>query len=124
MKLFECISCLSILATALLSGACEPVSVPAWPYTTQTADATTDAGASSDASNQAMSGAGGIQANYAPAPLRCDGGLCDTDNYSLCNVANPPGPNGAGMTALSAGVVVAAVAIARRRNRRRARRAS
>lgn len=143
MKLLEGVLCLSILAPALLASGCEPVSVAPWPYTIGTDDdaASTDDGgsadggaadgaladgASTDASEMGdlgMSGAGGIQATYGVVPLRCDGGLCNTDNYSLCNIANDPaGSWAAGW--LSVVLVVAGMAIARKRNGRKARRAS
>jgi hypothetical protein len=119
-----------VLALALLASACEPVSVAPWPYTTEAADAApadggaSNNGASNDASDQGMSGAGGIQANYAPAPLRCDGGLCDTDNYSLCNVADKSAGGGAATAAFSLLAVIAAIAVARKRSRGKARRSS
>jgi hypothetical protein len=114
---------------ALLVVGCEPVSVAPWPYTTATADAgAVDGGSSNDAASHdagglGMSGAGGIAANYAPSPLRCDGGLCDTDNYSLCSVANGSGRHNAG-TAIPVLFAVASIGIERRRRRRNVRRSS
>ena len=121
MKSLERALFLCILATALVAQACEPTSVPPWPYTTTTGStATPDGGDSADVSNDA----GGIAANYPPSPLRCDSGLCNTDNYSLCNIADRPEANGATVP-FSVLAVVAAVAIARkRRDRRKARRSS
>jgi hypothetical protein len=119
MKLLEGVLCLSILALALLTSACDPVSVPPWPYTT----ATDDAGASSGASDQGAVDASAIQINYGVVPLRCDGGLCDTDNYSLCSIADRPAASGAEASLLVL-VIVAGMAIARKRNRPRARHSS
>jgi hypothetical protein len=141
MKLLEGVLFLSILALALFAPACEPVSVPPWPYTTETnddaaatddgpsadggsGDGARDDGASSDESDQGTVDASPIVINYGgPVPLRCDGGLCNTDNYSLCNIADGPAGSGAGGP-LSVVVVIAGLAIARERNRRKARRSS
>lgn len=129
MKLLGYVSFLSIMAAlSLLAAACEPVSVPPWPYTTEDAAAATDGGASADgglddgASDDGGSSDGSGQ-GAGPAPLRCDGGLCNTDNYSLCNIADGPAGSGAG-GAFSVLAVVAGLAIARKRNRRKARRSS
>ncbi len=114
---------------ALLALACEPVSVAPWPYTTTTADAgAVDGGSANDAASHdagglGMSGAGGIAANYAPSPLRCDGGLCDTDNYSLCSVAIGSGWNNTG-TVVPLLFAVASIGVGRRRRRRNPRRSS
>jgi hypothetical protein len=140
MKLRERTSFLSVpfgVAMALFAPACHSVDVAPWPYTTATDDTPSpedgasddgasdggamDGGASDDTSDQGGSGAGGIQANYGTDPLRCDGGLCDTDNYSLCNVAGNAAKSRAARP-LSAFFVVAGMAVARRRSRRRARR--
>ncbi len=137
MKSFEGVLFSSVLALALVLSACEPVSVPPWPYTTATDDdaavddgGSNDGGPDDDAATDAsipgdtgMSGAGGIQATYGLVPLRCDGGLCNTDNYSLCNIAVGPAGSGAGGP-LSVLVVVAGLAIARKRSRPKARRSS
>jgi hypothetical protein len=135
MKSLERVLLLSLLAAALLIPACEAKSVAPWPYTTQpetgsedaaapdggaSDDGATEDGAADDASDQGGTGAGGIQANYAFSPLRCDGGLCDTDNYSLCNIAGDPVASRA-VWPLSTMFVVAAMAVARARRRRRVR---
>src|SRR5664279_3267716 len=117
MKLLERVLLLSALALAVFTSACDPVSVPPWPYTTATDDAgaaTDDAGsddgASSAASGQGTVDASAIEINYGgPVPLRCDGGLCNTDNYSLCNIADRPVGSGAGVS-LSVLVIVAGMA--------------
>ena len=107
-----------VVAMALLAPACNAINVAPWPDTTGSDDAAApDGSASDDASDQGATGAGGIQANYGPAPLRCDGGLCDTDNYSLCNIADNRAKSRA-VWPLSALFVVAAMAVARRRSRR------
>jgi hypothetical protein len=140
MKLREGLSFLSdrlvlvALATALVAPACHSVDVAPWPYTTQTANTpptedgasdggTSGDGASDDASTQGANDAGGIQANYGPAPLRCDGGLCDTDNFSLCNVADSPAESRA-VRPLSVLFVVGGMALARVRSGRKGRRSS
>jgi hypothetical protein len=118
-----------IVAMALLAPACTPVSVSPWPYTTAADDAAapdgaaSHGGASDAASDQDASGLSGIQANYGPDPLRCDGGLCDTDNYSLCSVAHNPEGSRA-VWPLSVLFVVAGLALARRRNGRHSRHSS
>jgi hypothetical protein len=130
MKSGERVSCLfvmSLLGTAILAPACESQSVAPWPYTVAANDAAmSDAGAaddaaSDDASDQDASDAGGIAANYAPAPLRCDGGLCNTDNYSLCNVAQRASESRV-VRPLSLGSIVVAMLLVRRRRRRKATR--
>jgi len=124
MKSLEDVLFLSILALALLASACEAVSVAPWPYTTATNDAAAPGdGAVDGASDQDASGPTGIQATYGSVPLRCDGGLCNTDNYSLCNIADRPAGSRAGVP-LSVLAFVAGMAIARSRHRRKARRSS
>jgi hypothetical protein len=125
MKSLEGVLCLSILALALLASACEPVSVAPWPYTTATDDASApgDGAVDDGASDRDASGPTGIQATYGSVPLRCDGGLCNTDNYSLCNIGDRPAGSGAGVP-LSVLAFVAGMAIARSRHRRKARRSS
>ncbi len=124
MKLPQGVSFLSVLALALLASACEPVSVPPWPYTTATddTDAGTD-GSASGASDQGGVDASAIELKYGVVPLRCDGGLCNTDNYSLCSIADRPARSGAG-AALVLLVVVVGMGIARKGKRRKARRSS
>jgi len=119
MKVREGLSFLSVgfvlvaVAMGLFAPACDSVSVAPWPYTA-------DGGTSDDASTQ---DAGGIQANYGPSPLRCDGGLCDTDNFSLCNVAHSPAQSRA-VRPLSVLFVVGGMALARMRSGRKGRRSS
>ena len=127
----------SALAIALSAFACEPVSVPPWPYTISDQDAaapddgategaSSDAGpteAASDGSSDQSESSGGIASNYPPSPLRCDGGLCDTDNYSLCSVADDRSANGARQS-LSLLAGIAAIATAWTRTRRKVRRRS
>jgi hypothetical protein len=123
MKAIEGVLFLSISALALFGSACEPVSVPPWPYTIATDGGAADDGASSGASAQGTVDASAIEINYGVVPLRCDGGLCNTDNYSLCNIADRPAAIGtkAPLLVLAVGV---GIAIARKRNRRKTRRSS
>ncbi|HVR64175.1 MAG TPA: hypothetical protein VMU50_19885, partial [Polyangia bacterium] len=86
-----------------------------------TEGASGDAGPAEDASGDspAQGGAGGgIASNYPPSPLRCDGGLCDTDNYSLCSVADAHSANGA-RRPLALLAAIAAVVAACKRTRRK-----
>lgn len=125
MKSLQGVLLAAAVTLALVSAACEPTSVPPWPYTTETDDggAPADDGGSDDASDMGMSGAGGIAANYTPSPLRCDGGLCDTDNYSLCQVGNDRGASGWRFP-LTVIALISAVGVARARTRRKTRRSS
>jgi len=122
------------LAMALLAPACHSIDVAPWPYTTEpgntppadggasdggaASDGAASDGASDDASDQSGSGVGGIQANYGPDPLRCDGGLCDTDNYSLCNLAGDPAKSRDALP-FSLLFVVGGIGLAHARKRRR-----
>jgi hypothetical protein len=118
------IELLSLVVAALLLPACEAKSVPPWPYTVASDDAAAPEGDALDdgAADDGGSGAAGaIWNNYTMPPLRCDGGLCDTDNYSLCNVAGNAAASRAAWP-LSIFAAVVGVAIARRRRRREASR--
>lgn len=114
---------------AFLALACEPASVSPWPYTTEVTDAgAVDGGATNDAasngdSGAGMSGSGGIAANYAPSPLRCDGGLCNTDNYSLCSVSRGPAVDTCVM-AIPVLLALVGIAVGPRRRRRKMERVS
>jgi hypothetical protein len=148
MKSLEGISFVSVffrcfvVVVALFAPACHSIDVAPWPYTNQTDntpppedgasdddasddgpsdDGASDGGASDDGSDQGGSGPSSIQDHYGPDPLRCDGGLCDTDNYSLCDIANNPARSRA-VWPLSALFVVVGMALARKRSGRKARR--
>ena len=114
MKSLERSLRLSILAAMLIAPACTTVSVKDWPYVLAEADA----GASGDGAANVDGGtAGGGQSTSSMDPLACDGALCDTTNYTACNLANNPA---AGRTALprSGLLVVAGMLLARIRTRR------
>ena len=111
---------LSFFATVLVAPACTTVSVKDWPYVLAEADA----GPSSDGASDADGGtAGGGQSAPSMDPLACDGALCDTTNYTACNLANNPA---AGRTALplSGLLVGAGMLVARSRTRRQTERRS
>ncbi len=114
MKTFERLLFLSILTVALFAPACESVSVPPWPYVreAQEAGAATD-GAASD---------GAIDGVENPpskgTPLACDGALCDTTNYSACNVANNPAESRDAWP-ISLELIVSGLTLARIRTRRK-----
>jgi hypothetical protein len=128
------IDLLSVLALALALPACEARSVPPWPYTLAPGnggedatapaadaapdDAPSDDGGAAGAANQDGSSGPSISNNYTIPPLRCDGGLCDTDNYSLCDLAGNPSATRA-VRPLSLLAAIGAISIARRRRRRR-----
>jgi hypothetical protein len=121
---------LFVLALALFLPACEAKSVPPWPYTLAPSQGGEDAAApESDAaadgavddgaaSNDGAASGPSISDNYTIPPLRCDGGFCDTDNFSLCNLAGNPAATRS-VWPLSMLAAVGAASILRRRRRRR-----
>jgi len=129
MKCLERALRLALLAVALVTPACSPVSVPPWPYTIATDDGSPSDDGATDGGTSAegAAGASGIAANYTPSPLRCDGGLCNTDNYALCSVADRPPPARIGFPVavlVTAGALAMAGARRRKADRRNARRSS
>ena len=118
MKLLQRLLSLSILAVTLFAPACQSVSVPEWSYAKEAAEAGAPGdGASGDAAD------GGESASAAATPLACDGALCDTTNFTACNIGNNPGETGAARP-MSLLLVVAGIAVARGRARRKTERAS
>lgn len=133
----------SILAVALIIPACEAKSVPAWPYTLPStgdedaatpegdaagdtvmnggaaADAASDDGGAAGAAGQSGSSGPSISDNYTIPPLRCDGGFCDTDNFSLCNLAGNAAASRS-VWPLSMLAAIGAISVVRKRRRRRA----
>jgi hypothetical protein len=117
MKLLERVLWLSLIAVALFAPACQSVSVPEWPYVKEAAEAGASVdGASGDAAD------GGGSAAATGTPLACDGALCDTTNYTACHIANDPAETKA-TRPISLLLVVAGIAVARRRTRRKTERA-
>lgn len=111
MKSLERVLRLSLLATVLVAPACTTVSVKDWPYVL----AEEDAGASSDGASDADAS--------SMDPLACDGALCDTTNYTACNMANDPAERRTAQP-LSGLLVVAGMLLARTRTRRQTERRS
>jgi len=133
MKALRRVLFLSIVATALLAPACHSVNVPEWPYVLEAADAGTpdggssgdgasDDGVPSDVAADDATGANG-QSPSSTVPLACDGALCDTTNYTACNVADDPAESRAARP-ISVLLLVAGMALARSRTRRQTEGAS
>jgi hypothetical protein len=123
MKSLHGVWCLGVLALVLSAAACQSISVAPWPYTIDGGDdgAPTDS-ASPDAGDLGMTGAGGDQATKGGSvPVRCDGGLCSTDNFSLCTIADSSAARSARLpvSVLVGGGIGLAVAL--KRHRRKAR---
>lgn len=127
MKSLEQVIFLSIVATAVFVPACHSVSVPEWPYVLEAAEAGTadgglsgdgafDEGAPSDGASDDATGDDG-QSPSSMVPLACHGALCDTTNYTACNVADSPAERGAARP-ISVLLLVAGLAFARSRTRR------
>lgn len=113
-KPLECVLCLWFVTTTLLATSCQSVSVPEWPYV----KAAEEAGVSADGPAGDATAEGGAGASSTGTPLACDGALCDTTNYSACNIADSPGESRAAQR-MSVLLAVAAVAFARSRTRRK-----
>jgi hypothetical protein len=117
MKLFARLFFPSIFAVALFAPACQSVSVPEWPYAKEAAEAAAPGdGASGDAAD------GGGSAAATGTPLACDGALCDTTNYTACNISNDPQESRAAGP-ISLLLIVGGIGLARGRTRRERERA-
>ena len=124
MKSLERVLLFLMLAAGLVLfvSSCHSVDVADWPYVTAEADAgAVDATSADDAAD---SGEAAVAQSQSPMdPLACDGALCDTTNYTACNIASHPEASKAARP-ISVLLVFAGLAVARRRPRRRSERAS